>query len=202
MHLNYIAIRQATQSLPASFLPDNIAFQNISKVYCYVRRRLPPLMLSNRIGSKLFQPYKMMCRIQKSVEYCVNFCSQSYAVLPCAAAVRGGGTGRRFFTPHPMAARSQRSCARLPQAYAVPAAAVRGGGTGWRFPTPHPPAARSRRSNSYRARGGFAPTAAVRRRRAPLRSRSAPRAGRGPRGRSGRRPRSAGRWGGAGRASR
>ena len=61
---------------------------------------------------------------------------------------------------------------------------------------------RSRRSNSYRARGGFAPTAAVRRRRAPLRSRSAPRAGRGLRGRSGRRPRSAGRWGGAGRASR
>lgn len=183
MHLNYIAIRQATQSLPASFLPDNIAFQNISKVYCYVRRRLPPLMLSNRIGSKLFQPYKMMCRIQKSVEYCVNFCSQSYAVLPCAAAVRGGGTGWRFPTPHPMAARSRRFCARLPQAYAVPAA-------------------RSRRSNSYRAQGGFAPTAAVRRRRAPLRSRSAPRAGRGPRGRSGRRPRSAGRWGGAGRASR
>ena len=61
---------------------------------------------------------------------------------------------------------------------------------------------RSRRSNSYRAQGGFAPTAAVRRRRAPLRSRSAPRAGRDPRGRSGRRPRSAGRWGGAGRASR
>lgn len=115
MHLNYIAIRQATQSLPASFLPDNIAFQNISKVYCYVRRRLPPLMLSNRIGSKLFQPYKMMCRIQKSVEYCVNFCSQSYAVLPCAAGVRGGGTGRRFFTPHPPAARSQRSCARPPR---------------------------------------------------------------------------------------
>ena len=98
---------------------------------------------------------------------------------PCG----GCGTGRRFPTPHPMAARSRRFCARLPQAYAVPAA-------------------RSRRSNSYRAQGGFAPTAAVRRRRAPLRSRSAPRAGRGPRGRSGRRPRSAGRWGGAGRASR
>ena len=61
---------------------------------------------------------------------------------------------------------------------------------------------RSQRSNSYHAKGGFAPTAAVRRRRAPLRSRSAPRAGRDPRGRSGRRPRSAGRWGGAGRASR
>ena len=122
---------------------------------------------------------------------------RAFASFLCtiAAGVRGGGTGRRFLTPHPMAARSHRFCARSPQPCG-------GGGTGWRFPTPHPMAARSRRSNSYRAQGGFAPTAAVRRRRAPLRSRSAPRAGRGPRGRSGRRPRSAGRWGGAGRASR
>ena len=46
----------------------------------------------------------------------------------------------------PKPARSRRFCARLPQAYAVPAAAVRGGGTGWRFPTPHPMAVRSHRS--------------------------------------------------------
>ena len=140
-------------------------------------------------------------------------CTAAAACAVPAAAVRGGGTGWRFFTPHPMAARSQRSCERPPRACA---AEGRAGASSPHIPRPRVRSVpvhgrrgvrssgrgRSRRSNSYRARGGFAPTAAVRRRRAPLRSRSAPRAGRGPRGRSGRRPRSAGRWGGAGRASR
>ena len=166
-----------------------------------------------------------------------RFCARS------PQAYGGGGTGRRFFTPHPPAARSHRFCARSPRACAaegragafsphIPwprvrvvsvhdrrrraAAAGRAGASSPHIPRPHVRSVpvhgrrgvrssgrgRSRRSNSYRARGGFAPTAAVRRRRAPLRSRSAPRAGRDPRGRSGRRPRSAGRWGGAGRASR
>ena len=121
---------------------------------------------------------------------------RAFASFLCTAAAACAAEGRAGASPPHIP---------WPRVRSVPVhgrRGVRGGGTGRRFFTPHPMAARSRRSNSYRAQGGFAPTAAVRRRRAPLRSRSAPRAGRDPRGRSGRRPRSAGRWGGAGRASR
>ena len=65
---------------------------------------------------------------------------RAFASFLCtiAAGVRGGGTGWRFPTPHPMAARSRRFCARSPQACG-------GCGTGRRFFTPHPMAARSHR---------------------------------------------------------
>ena len=42
-------------------------------------------------------------------------CTAAAACAVPAAAVRGGGTGWRFPTPHPMAARSRRSCARPPR---------------------------------------------------------------------------------------
>ena len=89
-----------------------------------VRRRDGPALLHSTSPGRAFAAF---------------LCTAAAACAVPAAAVRGGGTGRRFFTPHPPAARSQRSCARSPQACG-------GGGTGWRFLTPHPMAARSQRS--------------------------------------------------------
>ena len=95
-----------------------------------VRRRDGPALLHSTSPGRAFAAF--LCTIAAGVRrrrdglalphptshgraFAAFLCTAAAACAVPAAAVRGGGTGRRFPTPHPPAARLQRSCARPPR---------------------------------------------------------------------------------------